>query len=426
MWDMGNLKSDTDIAKTTWSRAKKRLTRVQPINTGNNSWLLPGLEEFDDYYEEYELSTDGEGLWYCTCYDHYGGAFRQEKVCSHSAAVALHTGLPCQGTRPLKEKPKERVPARPCDIPGIPEKYQSWRPYQKECIERGLRELDNGVSFLVWDAPTGSGKSLNAVCVSKLLGLKTVYCVSTIQLQQQLAADFPDVVVIWGRDHYNCIRFTNTELTAADCTHHKQSPCPKYSECPYKRQKKAALAADLAVVNYPFFLVEANNVGGFSGWPLAVFDEGDTCEGELMKYVSMTITANQLEKCEIEPPKRRTVLDAWLEWAPPTRAKVNAQLKALELELEPYLEAEVEPPVQLMREILRYQRLLSKLTGFTSWLDDSWVLDMTEDRWEFKPTLVRRQGKLLWGHAQRILVMSATILSAKDWAWNLGLIGDTK
>lgn len=273
---------------------------------------------------------------------------------------------------------------------------------------------------IAYEGPTGAGKSIVAVAVGALAGLKTLYVVSTLQLQQQLARDFPRAIIIWGREHYECSRFPG--LTANDCTHRRHSPCPKLAQCPYRIQKALALAADLVVVNYSYFLVEANRVGRFSGWPLLILDEADLAEHELLKFVSLTLTRHQLEACQISPPEYKTKPDAWLKWAQPTLAKVETQLHELEGRLDPFLEAEQEPPKSLMFELIHYQRLHAKLKTFTAWMDDAWVAELNSpEQWEFKPTRVQRFGHLLTGHSQRILAMSATMLNAKDWAENLGL-----
>ncbi|GAI68882.1 unnamed protein product, partial [marine sediment metagenome] len=337
-WNMATRKSDTDVAESIIDRAKKRLRLSTPTRAGDD-YYLPGLKQFGDAYDRYHLQTDGKGDWGCSCYSHYGGEFRQEKVCSHSEAVALHFNLPCQRTLPLKEKPEQReseekepellapeqpTPDHPCDILDIPPQYTEWRPYQRETVEWLVRRLKNGNKFNVLEAPTGSGKSLDAIAAVKLTGLKAIYIVSTRQLQQQLANDFPGTIIIWGREHYPCPRFPGTDLTAADCTHRKHAPCPKIGQCPYKQQKRKALTANLVITNYSFALHEMNYVGGLSG-RLQVDDEGDLVEGEIMKFMSLILTQRQLERCEIEPPKFKTKLDAWLEWVRPTLEKVGRQ-----------------------------------------------------------------------------------------------------
>lgn len=145
MWNMKKRQDPTAPAETIVARAKKRLLKSAPIGADNH-WVLPGLEEFGDAYSEYQLYTNGQGTWYCSCYGHHYGEARKEKVCSHAVACALHANLPCQRTLPFKEKPKPmepkwRTPEKPCDIPGVPEKYQVWRPYQRESTEWILEQL---------------------------------------------------------------------------------------------------------------------------------------------------------------------------------------------------------------------------------------------------------------------------------------------
>lgn len=277
-------------------------------------------------------------------------------------------------------------------------------------------------TIITYEGPTGTGKSIVAIAAAMLARLKTLYVVSTLQLQKQLAHDFPKAIVIWGREHYECPRFPGTKLTAADCTNRKYSPCPKLAQCPYRIQKALALAADLVVVNYSYFLIEANRVGRFSGWALLILDEADLAEHELLNFVSLTLSRHQLEACQISPPEYKTKPEAWLRWAQPTLVKVENQLSELEGRLEPFLEAEEEPPRALMWELIHFQRLHTKLKTFTTWVDDSWVAELNDpEQWEFKPTRVQRFGHLLTGHSHRILAMSATMLNARDWAENLGL-----
>ncbi|GAJ10300.1 unnamed protein product, partial [marine sediment metagenome] len=184
-WNMANRKSGTDIAETTIERAKKRLGLSTPTRVGDD-FYLPGLTEFDDSYKEYRLQTDGKGNWGCSCHGHYGGELRKNQVCTHSAAVARFFGLPCLRTLPLKEapiqeetkheEPKRLTPDRPCDIPGIPEEFDTWRPGQRDTVEWIADQLESRKNGKVaaHDAPTGEGKSLEAVAALKLVGGKGI------------------------------------------------------------------------------------------------------------------------------------------------------------------------------------------------------------------------------------------------------------
>lgn len=108
-----------------------------------------------------------------------------------------------------------------------------------------------------------------------------------------------------------------------------------------------------------------------------------------------------------------------------TIAKVANKISELESKLEPFLEAEQEPPKDLMWELIHYQKLYSRLKVLVELVDDSWVSELNDpEKWQFRPTRVRSFGHLLTGHSQQMIAMSATLLSAKDFAWNLGIDDD--
>ncbi|MCK9598322.1 MAG: DEAD/DEAH box helicase family protein [Sphaerochaeta sp.] len=427
------------VDSSTIDRGAKRLKFSSPVQKDSVTWTLPGLSRFNDAFGEYTLVTDGLGGWHCTCYEHQGGTRRKIKVCSHASAVAQYTGLPCERILELEPEeqpstpaalPKETrrgcarimdLPPRPNMIPGIPERYEAWRQYQDEAVDWAAAQFEGLNQMVAIDAPVGSGKSLLAVAVARLLGLKTLYIVGTKQLQQQVARDFPEAKVIWGRDNYSCIRFPEENFTAADCTHRKENPC-KYSEsCPYRQAKREALRADLAVVNYSYFLAEANYRGQFSGWPLVICDEADTVEDEILKYVQVTITAEQLRRCGINPPEYKTKPEAWLAWAPRASIQVGEVLGDLEDRLEGILRYG-RPPRELMRELGRYKRLAGKLEAMEAFVGDSWIAELDHpDHWDFKPCWGSDFGeKLFWGHCQRILAMSGTLLDGQEWAGEIG------
>ena len=437
-WDAGNrVSTGTIVAESTWERARARLLKTTPFPSifDDNTWSLSGLMEMGDSYNEYTISYGGDGLWYCSCYDHKGGDLRAEKVCSHAAAVSLFTKLPCLRTQALKDKPEPEpepqievisqiapvvpfgaVPNRPCDIPGIPRRYTEWREHQKEAVEWALEQIRAGHRFVILDAPPGSGKSLSAICIAKLAGLKCLYIVCNRQLQEQVANDFPDAVVIWGREHYKCPRFP--QLTAAECVHRENDPCDMIGACEYKRLKKrAADHSQLVVLNYSYFIIEANYIGRFADWPLVIFDEGDVAPDELGKFVELSISTKQLNTCNIEPPRFKTKLDAWLEWAEPTIDKVQDYVNLLEKQAMAYS----EPPLILMRDLLHYERLLGKLRMFQEVVDKDWIPEFNNpEKWQFRPCWVNRVGnKLLYG--KQFLIMSGTMPPTDSWGWQLGI-----
>ena len=85
------------------------------------------------------------------------------------------------------------------DALGLPPKFQTFRPVQVQALER-LAASDR--RWLVVQAPTGSGKTLIAAGLSRMLAVPALYVVRTKQLQDQILQDFQYARVLKGRANY--------------------------------------------------------------------------------------------------------------------------------------------------------------------------------------------------------------------------------
>ncbi len=323
------------------------------------------------------------------------------------------------------------VPEIPSAIPTVPLKYNKWRTHQREAVDWLVGALQRH-PVAVLDSPCGSGKSLIGMAIAGLLGYNAVYVTGTRQLQTQVSGDFPDAVTIWGREHFPCL--WHEELTAAECTHDADpladpdDQCPFVDDCPYLRQKRAALMSPVAILSYAYFLTEANHVRAFSGgkkrrWPdrptLVILDEGDTAPDELTRYVSIVITKRQLERCGLRPPKHVTDPDCWKEWAGPASIEVSKVATQMMWAIR---KDRGNPDAGLVRLQRSYDQLAGKLRLFAGQADGNWLYELDQpDRWQFRPVWVSGFGQQLWGHADKVLAMSATMLNSSVWARDLGI-----
>lgn len=311
----------------------------------------------------------------------------------------------------------------PSDL-ELPEKFASWRPNQLETAAKIAASQKYG--FLL-DSPTGTGKSIIAAAAQRLSGRGTVYVCTTKQLQDQLLYDFPYAKTLKGRGNYVCLKYPRMfpNISAEDCTHSEMNKCGLLSKCPYMRAKRAALDAELAVLNTSYFLSEANYVGGFSHRELLVVDEFDTVEDQLMSFIEVVITRKQLSGLNVAPPRYKTKFESWVSWAENTLTELRPQLRQLEAEASGDWSTE---DFGLLRAKRNLKRLVNKLDFFVKEVDKTWVWYPSEDRWVFKPVWVSRYASAaLWKHADRILGMSATILDPKQVCANTGLaLGNRK
>src|ERR1035437_3888068 len=119
----------------------------------------------------------------------------------------------------------------PADL-DLPIKFKSYRENQFE-ISAKIAASEHYAYML--DAPTGSGKSLIAATVQRLLNKNILYIATTKQLQDQLIDDFPYAKVLKGRSNYPCLKYYNLwpTITAEACNQDKKEDCDRRDRCPY-------------------------------------------------------------------------------------------------------------------------------------------------------------------------------------------------
>ena len=204
----------------------------------------------------------------------------------------------------------------PADL-SLPEKFKQFRQNQ---LEIAIRIRASAKYAFLLDSPTGSGKSIIAATVQKLLNENIVYLCSTKQLQDQLVVDFPYARVLKGRSNYRCNKFYHLwpDVTAEMCNSSKDDDCGYKNSCEYYKAKRAALAAPIAVLNISYFLSEINFAKSFSGSKYVVIDEYDTLEDHLMSLIELSITQYQLKALGVSEPQYKTKFESWIPWAEQT------------------------------------------------------------------------------------------------------------
>jgi len=262
--------------------------------------------------------------------------------------------------------------------------------------------------------------------------------------------DFPYAVELKGRENYPTAQYAARwpEIHCGLCTKtkadprckwccppncYRDAPCLAYGEgrcetgwrtCPYEEQKKAALVAEVAVLNFAMFLGEANYAGGFGGakFPLVVCDEADMLEGALMSFAELSISSQTIERLDLEPPKYKTKEEAWIEWVKGTALpRVSARIAELERP-----DAWGTVSIRDLKEKRELERVKNKLEFFANQIGSSKWVNCTENHeegpWVWKPVYVSGLAeRYLWRHGERFLLMSATILEPRTFARNLGI-----
>jgi len=405
---------ESGFRRSIVERGLKRIDDV--VAAGENKWIVTGHVELGDNFPIYTVSLNS-GTYSCTCY-------------SHAIAVIVARRL-----NRVKVKPaSRRMEITPPNL-GLPARFSEFRPAQLQALERIKASKKR---FILLQAPTGSGKSLIVAATQRLLRTRFLYTCTTKQLQAQFVDDFgydlegkEYAIELKGRANYPTLRYPHLfpKINASMCTGKKEVHCrwccdgncapPDTEEegeekcyakmnCPYRVQKARAAGAELAVVNTALFLNESNFIGQFSGWPWLVLDEADLIESSLMNFVEVEITRRWIDRLGLEPPARKTVQEAWIDWAR------SIALPAINAEIDRLDSSYGVEDLKREREL---ERMKGKLDFFLQEVSQAgkWVFLPESERWTFKPVFVSKYAdQHLWRHAERFILMSAQSTFSKQ------------
>jgi Rad3-related DNA helicase len=289
------------------------------------------------------------------------------------------------------------IPASPADL-GLSK--PTWRPHQQETVAAIAEAGHQRIHALC--APTGSGKSVIAMALARHLEAKTIILTGTKALQEQYAQDF-DVPMAKGRGNFRCARDKKRSAAEAPCAHTRYS-CPAREQCAYYIQRDRALGAPICVLNYPFFLAEANYTDRIKAVDLLVCDEGHNLERVLIDFASIEFKVEELP-ADWRPWSRVSDVAAW------ARVALHDYDTDLAENLEPRI-------LDLVRRLRRTAFLPTNL---------GWVLQHGQAGIRIRPLWGSAAADDIFPHAKQLLIMSATLMPATleacgldphDWDWH--------
>jgi len=318
--------------------------------------------------------------------------------------------------------------------------YPSFRPYQKEAILKVAEAFERGRRFVIIEVPTGGGKSGIAWTLANHIGRSYVVTAQKI-LQQQYIADFGATLVdLKGRNEYECW-LANQDLEPGEelvyahrglCKQMGKSKLPEcfdelgaqaaanldWIHCPYFRRLREAQDAAHTLFNFSSFLFQANYAKQFAKRPLLIVDEAHNIEGQLMGFVEISLSDRDFRDEGVRFPKHETPEEYRRYFGEIGLAgRIRAKLAEAKAGGNPDAAEKWE------KAKLRLNAFLDEMekTEFVAeWKEH-------EERGGYrtvtlKPLYVRGYAdRLLFGYGERVLLMSATILSHKVFCENLGI-----
>lgn len=272
---------------------------------------------------------------------------------------------------------------------------------------------------IMLNAPTGVGKSIIGMMAGHNLKVPHInYVCSDKMLQRQLLKDFEEAVILMGRSNYTCNLFKHLQADSCiskclDYAGNENTP-PKI-KCDYYDAKSKMLESKYRILNLSYFLAEANFVGSLSKQDFIILDEADTLDSQLISFIQLQIFESQNKKCQLGYPKHITKVEDWIIWATSANDILDKNYP------KPRARQALSP------EYKAVHILQTKLNMFVSEVDDDWTYEPGNKNGNvssiFRPTwLVPEQtNKYLWQHAEKFLLMSATLPKKEIICKTLGL-----
>ena len=279
---------------------------------------------------------------------------------------------------------------------NLPAEFPSWRPGQFEAIMDTIDAFDT-LPFVASNDPTGTGKSVKAVALSQLMGVRSVILTSTKALQDQYADDFRTTGIsdVRGRINYPCPSYGNcAEGRLMGCTANKED------DCQYVNDLSRFLQSPLGVTNYAYYLSSRIHSDGIGATGLLVLDEAHNAVQELCDALEIHLSHSKAAPFyagAIPEPPRGQSLQAWIKWAGacvPLMEKCIKNLKSAN------------------RKLLLQADSLAKDLARLAAIPEDWILDDSSTKETiFAPLWPTEHAKsLLFSKCDRVLLMSATIV----------------
>lgn len=320
-----------------------------------------------------------------------------------------------------------------------------------------LQKIEHGLKnnkFIICCAPTGSGKSLIAKTVAELSKEPTDNMVNLIRsydafrqdftgsfqsqedcsaepafgafaltitksLQDQYHSLFPTSDILKGKSNYICDIDENFTVDLAPCTFASKikDACWSCNRCHYYNARNDALLSRFGVLNYKMFLALPTHIKRKN---IIICDEASELEEELIRRFSAEIVYDRLAQYGIN---QKTLISDNKEKA---RIWIYELIEKLNNELNRFIELAAKKRELVSKtDRIKYQYLKNLHKSLTDidalWGKCDYIIDVDATKVSFTPL----QADVLTGHifdfADKVILLSATIIDHKHYAKSLGI-----
>ena len=319
------------------------------------------------------------------------------------------------------------------------------------------KAFNDGYKFVVCSAPTGSGKSF----ISKTLSNSSKTCsnefkrlVDTYQiykrdtggnytylseskeeepyglfaltitkaLQDQYKELFDDTKIIKGKSNYQCTHDSNFSVENAPCVHLPKikDQCWAANSCPYYSARNEAVVSKFAALNYNMFFALPEIV---KKRQYIVCDEASELEDQLVKEFTCQINFETLKKSEvtISPFPSGNDYSKAGKWLSVMAGKIFERIEELK-EIINSQKKTTNFVNEKKTELTILQKLQHKINTLTdTWFESEYLIERVEKGINFIPLKVDKLSKYIFDYADKVILMSATIIDPANFCKTLGI-----
>jgi len=319
------------------------------------------------------------------------------------------------------------------------------RPTQVKCIDQVLEYFKGEGKFVIINAPTGSGKSFISATLAKISDEPTkkyknailsyeafdpksgvnvegeppcncFVLTTTKSLQDQYINTFDNGFTLKGKSNYQCTVDTEAAVDFAPCvlTPKLKKECWAKNSCPYYRSRNNTLINELSFLNYSMFFHLTDSVKKRT---LIVCDEASEIEEELVKAFSVNITYKHLDMVGIPYEKLRDDNIA-KQWFTDLYGIVESRYQEVMTSCSKNTNFAQKDTIKL-RYLTQLQKSLEKVIG--NWGVVEYVIEKDDKTLQAIPLKVDYLASNLFDYADKVIMMSATIIDHGNFAKTLGI-----
>lgn len=338
-------------------------------------------------------------------------------------------------------------------ILNFPEGYNP-RSKQVKALNAIEKAFDNGAKFVIVHADTGVGKThlsktLGNVCndippeYERIVKNYSIYgedgpvlasdfepfgCYAltiTKSLQDQYQNIFEDTGKLKGKGNYQCDVDDTLSVDVAPCIYvpNLKNQCWASNRCPYYNDRNNMLISKFSTLNYSMFFSLPNHL---KRRQILVCDEGSELEEQLVSQFTCEVDIPFLMKTQtlVTPfPNDEKNKQKVLSW-------VSNLLGNVEKSVEEYKNwfsknSSNKDVITFNKKKQEYTRLTNLqnalgLLSETFW-DSDYIVERLENGIRFIPLKVDVLSKHLFDHAEKVVILSATIIDPKSYCKSLGI-----